>query len=379
MRISLLLPTAMLLASASVAAAQSKDSVPESMPPLETAKTITVPVPDFDLTYRFEGQYADDGLDKDARNDRASTTLALRDFHLGLSGRLDSQLEYRVLANLVGADGPRFDVGYLKWSAQSKRWSLSFGLQRILVYGFEAREHDALTVITSLGFDQKPFEYAPAVGASYDTGSAGALTVQIVQDVLIAGGWNADHNATPQTATTLEWAPDTLDVGSGKLQPLVQAASYDMGHSKILGAGVQYRDAGLVVTADYTRDTFGAKGQETDSSGNTKAKNDENVKSTTAVSVSADLASVAPFAHFSIYNFADHTEAGVDEPKANAATTAYNDNGKVMGAGLYIKTMSAKVRPYLAYVRRSGNFLNTSGDEEEMSESFYKVGLAGSF
>ena len=152
-----------------------------------------------------------------------------------------------------------------------------------------------------------------------------------------------------------------------------------MGHSRIASLGLDYQSSAFNMTFDYVHDIYVAKGQEVASNGKTKSKKEDNIKTNAVLNLSVEAGSVTPFAHFSIFNVRDYTAAGQDEPKANAATTAFNDNGKFLGVGFHINGVSKKLRPFLAAERRNGNFVNAKGDEEQMEENLFRLGLSGHF
>lgn len=347
--------------------------------PVLAQKTMTIEIPEHEFTYRFEGERSDDGLNKDAKADKPYTSLKLKDFHLGFRGKVDQSFDYRVLVNLIGSDGPRFDEGWVRWSNDPKTWQFVAGQQKINLWGFENKLFNAMTIFTSHGFANKMFEYAPAATLVYTTGGAGTLSFQAIEDVTPANGWNAAAGSKQQLAYSGEWYASGFDVGDAKLMPLFQVGTYDMGHSRVLSLGLDYQSKIARVLFDYIHDLWVAKGTETDAAGKTKAKKEENTRTTSVVNVEFNLDAVSPFAHFSIYNVRDYTAAGAEEPKANATPAAFNDNGKVIGLGTFFNGVSKKLRPYLAYEKRSGNFTSTSGKEKEMDVNSYRFGLAGAF
>lgn len=348
-------------------------------PAFAQQKTVTYEVPEHEFTYRFEGTRSDDGLNKDAKADKPSTSLKLKDFHLGMRGKVDQSFDYRVLINLIGADGPRFDEGWVRWSNTSRNWSIVTGHQKVNLWGYENKMHNAMTVFTSVGFDNKQFEYSPAVAFVYKSADAGTISFQAIEDVSPAGGWNAANGSQQQLAYGVEWHAEGFDVGDAKLVPLFQIGTYDMGHSRVIDLGIDYQSKMARVVFDYVHDLWVVKGTEVDSAGKSKVKKQENTKTNAVVNVELDLDSIAPFAHYSIFNVRDYTAAGADEPKANASTAAFSDNGRVLGVGTYFNGVSKKLRPYAAFERRTGNFSNATGKEEEMDVNFYKIGLAGNF
>jgi hypothetical protein len=329
--------------------------------------------PNFSFDYNFEIRRDDDGLVEKEKNRTPELKHQLNGFHIGINGQADTNITYRARWNVLGAQAARFNEAFVDWLTPSKMILIRAGHQQINTYGFEQKRLTPTSMFESIGLGSHPFEYTPSLMTSFLTESAGTFSVQILQDVVPANGWNAQSNKTRDAAMTFEYTTPKIGAGDGHIMPLVQIATYDLGHSNILSAGIEYDSPSARISIDYVRDTFGARVIEDD-----KAKNGKNLRTNFVASADVKFGATTGFVHFSQYELKEYTPDGVDPATTNAAGQ-FNDNGRTIAVGARSSAVSKYVTPFAAYELDSGLFKNSDGDDQRFTRGTLRAGLLGSF
>lgn len=352
-----------------------------------TAQEAATPsMPKFGVQYRYELNYDDDGLNKDAKSDVANLEHGLKAFRLLGEGKVIDRLTYGFRIGMEKGN-LAFDYGWVRWSL-GENHAVIFGKQKTRVFGWEYRLSNPLTIFKSHGMGTSPFAYDDMV-AFENKYSWGSVTLQLVEDKApdlasnpkiaantgATSGWTNDNPAgavvTKQPAVFLEY------IGAfGPIKPLLQAGMYDMGHSSIYAAGLLFEAADFAADVDYTIHNIGAKGVKT---GVTKEENLISTSTTIALNMSYRMGDYKPFLHYSMYDMEEFTNSGQAKSSVNSAITDFDDNASLAGLGLEFVQNGDAFRPYVALMMESGKFPAVAGGDKSMSRNQVLAGVRGQF
>lgn len=326
--------------------------------------------------YHFAAVNTDDGLNLDAAQHK-ETDFVTRAAKLALRGKLNENLTWGVLYQL---DTSRLERYWLN-NKINEKFEVSIGQQKIKVYGWHRRlSSSAISPVRGAILNSNPLTDKLSVDFVYKV--AGTVSLSLVKDYFDpAAGCTADgtgctswngRDVQKQPAIAFEWVGDFNGI-----QPLVQYASYDRGHSSTASVGVRYKSEVIDTYLDYTMDTRNDKGADPVSG---EAEDQEEKYSGIVLYGEYFLGSFTPYLHVSTLDVEQYTGPGVSQPKTNT-NGALDDNEQLVSIGAFYDGYGALYRPYLGVALTQGKYVDpdNTADEETRSKTDILLGLTGKF
>lgn len=345
----------------------------------------TFSVPQFGLLYQYQLLNTSGNKDS-AGNDIDITKMDLSVLRLMVNGKILTNLSYAVRFQLEDTNpNNRLDFGYFTYNLTSTD-SLIFGKAKVRAYGWEQRNSNPTSLVTSTGLSRKPYGYSDLLGWETIMGF-GTFTFQLAKDTVptcspqilkntgSCGGWNKlDTNGK-----VLQQQPAMFFEYTGliwRLQPLVQLGTYDMGHSRVSTVGLRLFYERVLTEVDVTQHLIAVKGI---APGATKASQLDSTEQTAVINISYEGEAYRPFLHYSTYNIDEYAGTGQSKSDVNSSPSAFDDNGKTVGLGVEWTQFKDKFRPYVALVQKSAQYVDAAAAKKDLAVKEVKVGVRGQF
>lgn len=328
--------------------------------------------------FRSELNYNDQGLQKTKGNDPdAKTEFQVNTLRVKVGGKVNKDTEYKFRFNLLNPTSTPLDYGYgLHWFSDS--FGMGFGKMKVMQGGWDTQDDGFKDHWKGAYVENKAYDtYDSMIAAHLKV--AGEIRFQILNDVTTAkkGEWN--QSAHPTFA--LGWLGKF-----GAISPIFDLGSYDNNKSRWTDLGVKADLSGLEARLDLRNEVHSHKGADSDG----KAKSFEDTANAVTVYAGYEIKGTAtPYLYFSTYDKKQYedSDTGAKDSKVNTVDTdaasgkktyKFDDNCKVLSVGSYFGFFGEHWTPYLAYVSKSGKFVDPStGKDETKTETQVRLGVAG--
>lgn len=312
--------------------------------------------PKIGFSYNFQIKSDDDGLDKDAGTDQATTSIGIEALFINFSGSPADSFYYSIGIN--GADTGTTNTGVLdhaELTYTKKKLSILIGNPKANTYGWRYKLDGPLGYTPAASTTNAPWGRAETMQVKYES-DFGNYIIQLAKDTITTTS-KTKYERT--FASTLEWTKTF-----GTFTPLAQLTKYDSGESQAISLGVKYEINSWDFYFDYTLDNkYTTTRNDTDK---ITSLNFESYYTTNSYEL------------FFLYGSFDNQQAGTDL-KQNTSSSAYDDNQTTLALGTSYLGFHSGFNPYFSYTMDEGEFLNSSSTKEKFKNLIISIGIKGAF
>ena len=367
----------------------------------ESGKSLKIGLDEAVLTgeFRSELTWDDDGIAKEWEKDSATTRIRLNAAKLGLTGKLNPDVEYKLKLSLLsdswqhGKSDGLIELANATWYPM-KAVGIMAGKTRVKQGGWMNIDDDYMNIWGKSPYKMPFNKYANAFGVKLKV--AGELSFELVNDVskssgpddpetpevegsgstAVAGSWN---KTSKQPAFIFEYKGDF-----GAITPLLQVGQYDINHSRFFDVGIKAKLGMMNAVFDYLRDDRSKKKAKTSGEG---FEDKALVYTNLSLRLDYTIENMAkPFVWFNSFERSGEKDGlgAAEDVKSNSVDVAtgdysFDDNAQAISVGSYFLNAGENWQPYLAIRSVSGKFPGKDGGDKTLRNNTVGVGVIGNF